>query len=251
LLARRPIEEPPCLTFAPLAWLKLQCLCHAGPTEVGGFAIASEDDPLYIEEFVTVQQEATPLSVRFCDAAVADFFDGCIDRKLPPGRFARIWCHTHPGSSAEPSSTDEETFARCFGGCDWAVMFILSRTAATYARLAFTAGPGGQLLIPTTIDWAAWPVCVEEQGEELAAVTKAWQDEHVANVHRPPPRSAARGGLELINPHDTRDVLDEIETFDDRPWWAVSPWSDELDVICFQTVEEHNKHEPINDNRSG
>ena len=34
-----PDEEVPVrpLVFAPLAWLKLQFLCHAGPTEVGGF----------------------------------------------------------------------------------------------------------------------------------------------------------------------------------------------------------------------
>jgi hypothetical protein len=32
------LHQPrPCLTFAPLAWLKLQYFCHAGATEVGGF----------------------------------------------------------------------------------------------------------------------------------------------------------------------------------------------------------------------
>jgi proteasome lid subunit RPN8/RPN11 len=241
----------PCLTFAPLAWLKLQYLCHSGPTEVGGFAIASEGNPLHVEEFVTVQQEATPLSVRFCDAAVADFFDGCIDRKLPPGRFARLWCHTHPGSSPEPSDTDEKTFERCFGNCDWAVMFILSRTNATYARLAFTAGPGSQLLIPTTVDWAAWPACVEQQGEQLAATTQSWQDEYVANVHQPPPRSASRGGLALLDLRATHDDRGPIDPPDDLPWWEVAPWSDELDTIRFRTVEEEDDCESINDKRPG
>lgn len=33
-----------------------------------------------------------------------------------------------------------ETFARVFGSCDWAVMFILGRTAKTFARLKFHVG---------------------------------------------------------------------------------------------------------------
>ena len=61
---------------------------------------------------------------------------------LPPERFARIWVHTHPGKSPHPSITDEETFQRCFGNSDWAVMFILARGGQSYARLRLNAGPG-------------------------------------------------------------------------------------------------------------
>src|SRR5258707_14409576 len=93
------IPPRPRLTFAPLAWLKLQFFCHAGDTEVGGFAITAADRPLYVEEFVTLAQETSPISVRFHDEAVADYFDRCVDRGLPPDRFARIWLHTHPGAS--------------------------------------------------------------------------------------------------------------------------------------------------------
>jgi hypothetical protein len=55
------------------------------------------------------------------------------------------------------SGTDEATFHRVFGGCDWAVMAILGRTGNTYARLRFNAGPGGSLILPVGVDWAAWP----------------------------------------------------------------------------------------------
>ena len=68
-------EQPKVLTFAPLAWLKLQFFCHVGATEIGGFGAAAADDALYIQEFVTVRQEVTPVSVRFADEAVADYFD--------------------------------------------------------------------------------------------------------------------------------------------------------------------------------
>src|SRR5207248_1895786 len=110
-------EPPDTLYFAPLAWLKLQWFCHAGDTEVGGFGVSAAHNPLYIEDFVTVRQRASVASVRFDDAAVADLFDELVDRSLKPDRFARIWIHTHPGRSALPSLTDEETFARGFGSC--------------------------------------------------------------------------------------------------------------------------------------
>ena len=152
---RRRGRPQPCLTFAPWAWLKLQYFCHAGPTEVGGFGIARAADPLYLEDFVTVRQLATAVSVRFLDEAVADFFDRCVDAGLDPQRFSRVWCHTHPGDSVTPSGTDEETFARSFGACDWSLMFILGRTGKTYARLAFPAGPRGEVLVPTAVDWPA------------------------------------------------------------------------------------------------
>ena len=53
-----------------------------------------------------------------------------------PEQFARLWIHTHPGSSPHPSGPDEDTFERVFGKCHWAVMFIMARTGQTYARLA-------------------------------------------------------------------------------------------------------------------
>jgi len=77
----------------------------------------------------------------------------------------RVWIHTHPGSSAQPSRVDEETFARVFGRSDWAVMAILAQGGQTYARLQFAAGPGGSLRIPVKVDfsspfggsdWQAW-----------------------------------------------------------------------------------------------
>lgn len=124
-LRSEPSEK---LYFSPLAWLKLQWFCHRGDTEIGGFGISAAGNPLYIEEFVTVRQRATPISVHFDDGSVADYFDGCVDRGIAPCRCGRIWIHTHPCASPEPSTMDERTFALRFGTCDWSVMFILGRT---------------------------------------------------------------------------------------------------------------------------
>jgi len=96
-----------------------------GPTEIGGFGISTADDLLLVEDFILVEQLCTPFTVCFVDTAVADFFDLQVERGLEPRRFGRLWLHTHPGSSAEPSTTDEETFARCFGCADWALMVRL------------------------------------------------------------------------------------------------------------------------------
>src|ERR1700712_5649329 len=74
-----PIPVPKRLTFAPMAWLKLQYLCHAGPTEVAAFGMASDDAPLRLEDILVVRQQATAATVAFDDEAVADLFDSMVD----------------------------------------------------------------------------------------------------------------------------------------------------------------------------
>ncbi len=175
-------EEGRCLRFSPLAWMKLQLLLHAGDTEVGGFGISAEKDLLYVTDFMTIRQYTTSVTVRFDDAAVADHFDQCVDAGLSPSRFARIWIHTHPGDSPNPSFTDEETFTRVFGSCDWAVMFICSHTARTYARLRFFAGPGGEMLLPVEVDWTSWPALATAHGQQMPILLSDWAAEYTANV---------------------------------------------------------------------
>lgn len=143
----------PTLKFSPYAWSKLLYLRDLGQTEVGGFGISSGHDLFLIEDFRLIRQNCTQVSVQFEDEAVADFFDEQIDQGRQPEQVGRIWCHTHPGDSAEPSSTDEDTFARVFGASDWSVMFILAMGGETYARLKFGCGPGAEILVPMEIAW--------------------------------------------------------------------------------------------------
>src|SRR4029453_16843549 len=51
------------------------------------------------------------------------------------------------------SSVDEETFARVFGRSDWAVMAIVACGGDKFARLQFSAGPGGSLHLPFAVDY--------------------------------------------------------------------------------------------------
>ena len=158
-MLRRPRERRhrkrrrPSLRFCPTAWAKLLFLRDRGATEVGGFGLAPAADLLYVEEIRLVRQQCTAVSVSFDDLAVAGFFEEQVDGGRTPEQFARIWIHTHPGACPLPSAVDEETFARVFGRCDWAVMFILAQEGQAYCRLQFRQGPGGAFEIPVRVDF--------------------------------------------------------------------------------------------------
>jgi proteasome lid subunit RPN8/RPN11 len=226
----RRVRGQPQLMFAPLAWLKLQYFCHAGDTEIAGFGITAKDDLLYIEDFVTVRQHTSPVAVAMDDEAVADFSDRCVDAGLSPQRYLRVWCHTHPGSSAQPSGTDEETFARVFGSCDWAVMFIVSRTGNAYARLSFHVGPGATTQLPVTVDWSAWPASIAAPESSLVNLHATWQAEFDANIY-PLPEFLAAFSPSLI---DAMEIGSPWEPFADT--WE---WTD-LDQ---ELLEEYERHE--------
>jgi len=175
-------DDEPALTFAPLAWLKLRHFLHSDQVEVGGFGISAASDLLYLEDFVTVKQTVTIVSVEFDDAAVADHFDRCADVGIGPGRCGRVWVHTHPGDSSHPSLTDEQTFARVFGNCDWSVMAIVARGGERYARLQFTAGPGGSVVIPIRVDWERFPNDLIDSEGQFDQLISSWMDEYGSNV---------------------------------------------------------------------
>ena len=177
------------LVFAPLAWLKLQYFCHAGGTEIGGFGISDAADLLRVADFVPLRQRSTAVTVAFDDDAVADFVDACVDAGLPQDRFFRVWIHTHPGASVQPSLTDEETFSRVFGSSPWAIMFILGRTGRTLARLSFHAGPGGSMDLPVAVDWAGWARVIEDPAFSLSAQAAQWRAEFAATIQTPLPDS--------------------------------------------------------------
>ncbi|MGC9455865.1 MAG: hypothetical protein ACP5HU_13550 [Phycisphaerae bacterium] len=167
------LPKRPVLRFSPTAWAKLLFMRDRGPTEIGGFGITDAEDLLYVRDIETISQEATCVSVELDDEAVADFFDAQVDAGRRPEQFARIWVHTHPGGSPQPSATDERTFGRVFGRCQWAVMFILARGGRSRAILRFNVGPGGQVAIPVEVDYSR---------AFEASDTEAWEQEYRANI---------------------------------------------------------------------
>ena len=173
-----------------------------------------------------VRQLCSPISVVFDDAAVADFFDRQVDLGRIPPQFARIWIHTHPGTSAQPSVTDEETFERVFGRSDWAVMFILARHGATYCRLRFAAGPGGEFEIGAEVDYRrSFP----------ATDFEAWREEYRASV-RP----------ELIDVREMTRWPDALDGY--APTWFDAP-DQEFDRLTWEGFSHDDWGELFEDRR--
>jgi proteasome lid subunit RPN8/RPN11 len=218
---RSILRDPPrrrlALRFSPTAWAKLLFFRDRGETEIGGFGITSANDLLRIEEFQTVKQGVTMASVAFEDEAVADLFDQQVNLGRRPEQFARLWVHSHPGDSPEPSGTDEETFERVFGRCQWAVMFIIGRTGKTYACLRFNVGPGGRVLIPVEVDYS---------GSFGGSDRATWEAEYKENIQV---ASWTRGlggltdGNEFLDGDlmDGRDWLERFEQLDHEERVAV------------------------------
>lgn len=150
---------------------------------MGAFAITAPDDLLLVQDLVMVRQQCTAVTVAFDDNAVADHLDSLVDQGIRPEQGMRVWVHTHPGDCPAPSSTDEDTFSRCFGGTDWTIMFILAKGGESYARIRFRAGPGGAMQLPVDIVF-------DEPFE--ASQKKAWQEEYERSVVVLPPITSAQ-----------------------------------------------------------
>ena len=211
--------KAPKLRFSPTAWAKLLFLRDYGDTEVGGFGITIPGDLLYVENVMLVRQSCTGISVAFDDESVADFFDRQVDASRKIEQFARLWVHTHPGDCPQPSMTDEMTFSRVFGKNDWAVMFILAEGGQSYARLQFSVGPGGSMMLPVIVDYSR-PFAGSDYG--------VWEQEYQANVNeaelllvdRQPNSSAQEQKLAGLFNHDR----DSAPFFDDFR----SPFNEDL-----------------------
>jgi len=206
----QPLE--PVLRFSPTAWAKLLFLRDLGETEVGGFGISAADDLLYVTDVQLVRQTCTGASVQFDDVSVADFFDRQVDAGVAPARCGRLWLHTHPGNSAEPSGTDEQTFWRVFQRTDWALMFVLARGGQISARLRFHVGPGGELEIPVRVDYMR-----PFDGSQH----ETWQEEYLANVQ--PALPLLSGKPSVMEPFGD-DLYEDI--WDDEGWFG--DWPEDL-----------------------
>ena len=225
------------LRFSPTAWAKLLYFRDKSDNEVGGFGINDPEDLLFIREFVTVKQEVTCVSVKFDDSAVADFFDTQVDLGRKPEQFARIWLHSHPGDSPEPSAIDEETFERVFGRCQWAVLFVVAQDDRTYAKLQFNVGPGGHVLIPVEIaysqdfgpsDHDLWDSEYDANVKAIEWLSEEKEPESIASKHDLTSYALPYDFLEEFEQMELQErqfILDELAN---RP----ELWNEESEVMC-------------------
>lgn len=138
------VPDPPVIRFNQYATAKLDFMIDNFDHEVGGFLISSSKDPLEVIDFILVKQRASAASFEFDDDGLTDFYHDMAKAKIAPWRCLRLWAHTHPIMSANPSGVDENIFATKFlnkkvPGCNqpWAGMFIRSKTSENYFRLAY------------------------------------------------------------------------------------------------------------------
>lgn len=212
-----PTSRPLALSLRPLAFLKLLYFCQAASTEIGGFGISSEHDLLTLDDIVLIRQRASLVSVVFDDAAVADHFDMMAETGIAPNRCGRVWIHTHPADSASPSLTDEQTFASSFGHCDFSVMAILARGGQSYARLQFSAGPGGQMLLPMQMRWTDLPRFLQEHRNHLPGMIQSWQDQ-LENCVIAEPGTIHRQGDDRDWPEDWQQLIQQ-RMEEDQAWF--------------------------------
>lgn len=169
-------RQDPILRFTPYAWAKLLFLRDIGSTEIGCFGLADESDPLLIVDLAVPKQYCSAAFVEFDDESVADMIDEQIDNGRMPNHCSRVWIHTHPGSSAKPSSVDERTFYNAFGGNNWAIMFILARGGETYCRMRVRADQ--DMYLNAELDHIVTYLDVQFPGTDQ----NAWLQEYKDNV---------------------------------------------------------------------
>jgi len=196
------------LRFSPTAWAKLLFLRDLGPTEVGGFGITESEDLLFVNDFVLVEQRCTETFTSLDDVAVAEFFEQQVDLGRQPQEFGRIWIHTHPGSCPQPSPTDHRTFQRVFGGCDWAVMFILARGGETFADLHWRQGGPARIPLDVEIDFSV-PFAESDH--------VAWSEEYATNVQPECWATASHFGPGQPSPSASEPDADYADLFAE-PW---------------------------------
>ncbi len=179
-MASNEKKSTPQLVFSPLAWMKLQYLCQACDTEVGGYGVAHDPKkPLYLDDFLVPKQECTQA---FCDLDIthaSELWEDFLDKGMIPTQYASVWIHTHPGNSPTPSTYDETTFDKFTG--DWIVMAILARGGSTYARLRINEDYGKvETTLAVSVDWASWPKVFKDNNMEY--VLGDWEAERLERV---------------------------------------------------------------------
>lgn len=136
------------LQFTPYAWSKLLYLRDKGNTEVSFFAVSRKESLDVVEDLFMPFQYGEWATTEFVEEKLPLFFDSMVDAGYHPEEFARIWCHTHPGTSASPSGKDESTFSSEFAGPNWAIMFIVGKEGATTCRLRYKCHPDLNHILP-------------------------------------------------------------------------------------------------------
>lgn len=130
----------PALRFTPTAWAQYLTIRDSGDTEVGAYGVTSEKDPLLVIGLVLPKQTVSVTSVDVDGDDLLDLTEAMDKLGYSADRWSRVWCHTHPGNSATPSSVDEAYFKEL--DQEWSAMVILAENDETYCRFSWCPKSG-------------------------------------------------------------------------------------------------------------
>lgn len=182
----------PTLTLTPFAWFQWHYFRDLVDTEIGGFALTETEDPLLVTRLCLVAQQCDYVT---CEL-LGDEKGGTLDHldhwtsaphNLVAGQCTRIWWHTHPKMSANPSGTDEATFRELFSSAPWGIMMILSKTDDVYARLSVSTPTPHQLKLDVSVNWLIPPMVEPQEAINWQAQVK----ELVRPMPKPIPKAPA------------------------------------------------------------
>ena len=169
------------ITLSPLAYLHWQFICHAGPTEACAYGVTRATDDTYVERLHIPHQSC---SVTYCESDEGQLSEHLLDAEMGvcnQDQIGRVWLHTHPAHSAQPSQIDENTFRDGWHGPhEFYTMMILAEGGQTYCRTRHAGDATSDARTPSQIrvDWAALPALIPQ----LPALTATWTAEYAEKV---------------------------------------------------------------------
>ncbi len=178
----------PKLRFSPIAWQKIIIGMEYSKNEIGFWGITDKNDGLWVCDVYVPEQEVSSATTDFKDGACLKYLTTYAKQGYAPYQLGRVWIHTHPGNSTEPSGKDRHTFKTLIGqsaiGC--MVIFGQNHTAQAWLLLTNPEQLQGQfeLKIPVEIDWhcsyagfnyESYIKTLEDAIEEKKFVQLGWQ----------------------------------------------------------------------------
>jgi len=223
------------LRFTAYAYAKLLWMRDRGDTEVAGYATTATNDPLLVTDFRLVKQKCTGASFELDPDDLVDDVECTLDAGLAPWQTHNILCHTHPGTSASPSGTDEKNFKNAFTSPDWAIMLIIAEGGEIYCRLKFNVGPGGTKNLKVSVDFSQ-----EFQGSD----PEAWETEYKTKVVEQKFRMT---GKESVASHG--DGPFPVNSFEDPFWWDElhEEWTTHQAKLDRQIAESGQEYSPVDE----
>lgn len=217
--------------FTPVAFQKLKFFMDFGKTEVSGFGITDPDDPLLIIDFHLVKQTCTSVTTEMEE--LDQYLIDRINEGHTPKDCFRVWIHTHPGSSPNPSGTDIATLEELLGRHQWFVMLILAQEGLNWhGEIGYSVGPEMErYIVDIGLDWD-YPIDEIVDFEELEAEYNA----KVKTKKSQPVKVSADNAAGYFSSKKKFDANYEQIAWDENLWGRYEKNNDDDDIDYLDEV---------------